>query len=245
MNVELIDYTGAGHGSAAAEWAASMLIFAKSTRLNMSAGLFDTIMAMSEEKKIEELQYIANTIPSSWEFVHYSFLISGVTRAFTHQLVRTRNASYAQQTMRMLGMDDFTYSTSKAIADSPDKNNIYKQAMGSINTAYKCLLAMGAKPEDARGILPTNINTNILMSINLRNLVEMIRKRTSSRVQDEYREVSLLMRDCVLAIHPWSSLFLDRSETRAAMELDAEIQKLDSTAQKLKMTKLLDIVRKW
>ncbi len=90
MKVSLISHT---------PHAAELLIFTKSTRLNMSPGLMDEIMSWSEDKKLAELEYMAATIPSSWEFVDYVFMIEGVSRAFTHQFVRSRNASYAQQTM--------------------------------------------------------------------------------------------------------------------------------------------------
>jgi thymidylate synthase ThyX len=50
------------------------------------------------------LDYISKTIRSSWEFVDYTFQITGVTRAFTHQFVRTRTGSYAQQSQRSVDM---------------------------------------------------------------------------------------------------------------------------------------------
>ena len=43
---------------------------------------------MSDEQKEEELKYVFGTIGSSWEFVDYIFLITDVSRAFTHQAVR-------------------------------------------------------------------------------------------------------------------------------------------------------------
>jgi len=89
--------------------AKELLIFTKSTRLTMSPGLMNEIRAWSEERKLAELEYMANTIPSSWEFVDYVFMIEGVSRAFTHQFVRSRQGSYAQQTMRVLNMGEYDY----------------------------------------------------------------------------------------------------------------------------------------
>lgn len=43
----------------------------------------------------------------SLECFHVSFECSGVTRGVTHQLVRTRKASFAQQSMRYADMDNF------------------------------------------------------------------------------------------------------------------------------------------
>jgi hypothetical protein len=57
-----------------------------------------------QDRVLEELDYIAKTIRSSWEMVDYTFQITGVTRAFTHQFVRTRTGSYAQQSQRSVDM---------------------------------------------------------------------------------------------------------------------------------------------
>jgi thymidylate synthase ThyX len=179
MKVSLIDYTGMGSHP---DHAIDVLIFTKSTRLEMKPGLMDEIRDWPWKKKAAELEYMANTIPSSWEFCHYTFLIEGVTRAFTHQLVRTRTASFAQQTMRVLNVGGWDYKKGPTIQDSS-----YDDCMVDIAEAYDRIIESGAKVEDARGILPTNILTNIVMGINLRTLAEMVRKRSSPRVQGEYR----------------------------------------------------------
>ena len=43
------------------------LIFTKQTRLAMTPGLMEEIHAWPRERKLEELQYMARTIRSSWE----------------------------------------------------------------------------------------------------------------------------------------------------------------------------------
>jgi len=72
MKVTLINHT---------QDAAELLLFTKSTRLSMSPGLLDEIRAWPQEKKLAELECMANTIPSSWEFVDYVFMVEGVSRA--------------------------------------------------------------------------------------------------------------------------------------------------------------------
>ncbi len=198
MDVTLINVT---------PFAREMLIFTKRTRLNMTPGLWAETLNMSEEEKLKELEYMANTIPSSWEFVDYHFLIEGVSRAFTHQFVRTRTNSYAQQSMRVTNMDGFDYVTGPSI-DDDDKTRMYEQSMEHINIYYNELLMRGVKEEDARGVLPTNICTNIVTKINLRTMSDMARSRTGGRTQDEYQDVLKEMLDEVLKIHPWAHLFL-------------------------------------
>lgn len=246
MRVTLIDFTGSGHDDPS-RWAAAVLIFAKSTRLQMSPSLFDEIMeGWSEELINQELKYIANTIPSSWEFCEYTFLVEGVSRAFTHQFVRNRHASFAQQTMRVLDVDGWTYETGPSIAASKDLTRDYETAMRRIDEAYRHLIKQGAKIEDARGVLPTNIHTNIMMKCNLRSLTETVRKRASSRTQGEYRNVLDEMKRVVKSAHPWASLFFERSFDKAASDLDRMIQELPDSvpaAHKTTMIKLLDQMR--
>jgi thymidylate synthase (FAD) len=243
--VSLITFTGA-QTKDPARYAAAVLAFTKQTRLNMSAALFDEVMRWPEERLLAELQAIAATIPSSWEFVDYTFMIEGVTRAFTHQFVRTRTGSYAQQTMRTLDASGWTYSTGPTIEGSDERRDVYDRAMGQIAEAYSQLLSLGAKEEDARGVLPTNIQTNIVAKFNLRTLSETFRKRSSSRVQGEYRQVVDLMRKAVLEVHPWADLFVGSNFDTIAMALDAEINGLTDkpTAEdKMRLTKLLDQLR--
>jgi len=244
MKVNLFDYTGAGTDDPA-HYAACMLIFTKSTRLNLTPDLLNQIMNdWPEEKILEELNYMANTIPSSWEFCHYSFLITGVTRAFTHQLVRTRTASFAQQTMRTVDVQGWDYSTGPTVEDDEDRLESYGDTMAAIERGYKELIDLGAKPEDARGVLPTNIQTNICMSMNLRGLADLFRKRATSRVQGEYRDVIELIKEAMVAVHPWTTIFFDRTADRAAKELDEEIQKMPiPQVDRIRVTKLLDQIR--
>lgn len=199
IEVSLIDYT---------ENAVNKLIYTKSTRLEQGKDTRQKIVNMSDEEKMKELEYMANTIPSSWEFVSYTFEIKNVTRAFTHQFVRTRTGSYAQQTMRMLDKKEFTYRIPPEIKEDKASLQIYKNTMEYIQMNYDAMILNGAKVEDARGILPTNIHTNIIAQFNLRTIAEMGRSRTGFRTQDEYREVMEFMIEEVLKVHPWAEKFI-------------------------------------
>jgi thymidylate synthase (FAD) len=199
MDVKLISHTPD---------AIDLLLFTKSTRLELSPDLMHKIGSMVIEDKMKELEYMANTIPSSWEFVDYVFLITGVSRAYTHQQVRTRAASYAQQTMRVLEMGDFDYVYTDKNLSSPDAVSIIDGVLKSIQDCYNLLITIGQPAEDARGILPTNIATNIVCKFNLRTLAELARSRTGGRTQSEYQKVINLCIDRVLEVHPWASLFL-------------------------------------
>ena len=244
MKVTLIDYTGAGAADPARQ-AAQLFLFTKNTRLEMRAGLMDHIASWSDERINQELAYMANTIPSSWEFVEYKFLIEDVTRAFTHQFVRTRTGSYAQQTMRVLNVNGWTYGTGPTIEGEPSLKQDYDQAMADISATYDSLISMGAKIEDARGVLPTNIHTNIVAKFDLRTMADTARKRASSRTQGEYRDVMDAMKAEIMRVHPWAQLFFERTFDKAAAELEAEISGIGelSDVRRTKLIKLIDQMR--
>jgi flavin-dependent thymidylate synthase len=223
--------------------AESLLIFTKSTRLTMSPGLFDQIRAMPMEDKLKELDYMANTIPSSWEFVDYVFLVEGVSRAYTHQQVRTRQASYAQQTMRVLDMGEFEYVFTERNEKDPAAAAIIKQHNRKTQEAYRNLLALGQPPEDARGILPTNIVTNIVCKFNLRTFVDLAKSRTGGRTQGEYQQVLNAMVDEVLRVHPWAEKFLFQQGRDHFAEIEA-FAKREFPNDLLKKGELLKIVDK-
>lgn len=220
MKVTLIDYTAN---------AVEKLIYTKSTRLTQGYDTRLKISEMSEEEKLAELEYMANTIPSSWEFINYTFEIQGVTRAFTHQFVRTRTGSYAQQTMRMLEMEKFNYLTPKTIFEGDKANDIYMNCMTEIQKAYDNLLKLGIPAEDARGVLPTNILTNIIAQFNLRTISDMAKSRTGMRTQSEYRDVFGAMANEVLLVHPWAESFLFPKGRNCAKEIEDALTRAHSS----------------
>lgn len=242
MKVTLIDHTGFGHD----KWyAAELMIFTKNTRLKISPDLLEEIRdEWSEEKKLEELAYMANTIRSSWEFCDYTFVLEGVTRALTHQLVRHRTGSYAQQTQQVLEVDGTSVEPPRGLPANAARG--WDNTVENIGRAYKDLIHKGGLTvEQARGILPTNIRTNIVCKFNLRTLVDIFHQRISPRNLGEFREVAVSMRDEVLNVHPWAEVFIDSTRDKAMAELDRAIQTVGlSPETKNRMLKLVDQLRR-
>jgi len=242
MQVDLIDHTGKGSGD---PWyAAALMIWTKRTRTEMSPGGLEEILSWSEEKKLEELRYMAATVPSSWEFSDYTFLIRGVTRAFTHQLVRTRTASYAQQAMQVLDVSQgpgWDYLVGPTLEPSKEAREEYVDVMRTIAKFYKrWVKAPGIKTEDVRGALPTNILTNIVMKANLRTMCDLIRKRVSPRNQGEFVDVLRLVKAEMLRAHPWADLFLNREADRVAAEIYELIPKIEDPLLRVNINKRVD-----
>jgi len=234
MKVSLINYT---HN------AVDLLLFTKATRLTLSPALMKEISDKPSSEKMKDLDYMANTIPSSWEFIDYVFLVEGVSRAYTHQQVRTRAASYAQQTMRVLDMGEFDYIYTDKNLENKEAMAIINIALKQIKSCYQDLIAIGQAPEDARGILPTNISTNIVCKFNLRTFVELAKSRSGGRTQSEYQKVINAMVDCVLGVHPWAEKFMFQQGRDYFAEIEAFAQR-EYGGDLLKKGELLKIVDK-
>lgn len=198
MKVELINYTPG---------ALELLLFTKETRLDMDAAAMSAIQQLSYEEKMEKLEYMRNTIQSSWEFVDYVFAITDVTRAFTHQLVRHRiGTSFAQQSQRTVDMSGFRYKVPEGL--TVEEMAEYERTMNKIQLGYTIMRQQGAPPEDARGVLPTNVLTNIIFKANLRTLHDMGLKRLCVKTQGEFQEVFRAIRQRVLEVHTWADKFI-------------------------------------
>ena len=184
--------------------ALTLLLKTKGTRLSSD----DDPANWSEEKRQEHLEYMRDTIKSSWEFVDYTFSIEGVTRAFTHQLVRTRTGSYAQQAMRVIDARHSPVEMPPSMEMNDEALEIWSDAVATVMHAYGELIDLGAPAQDARGILPTNVTTNIMCKFNLRTLHDMAKLRLCTRTQGEYQNVFRAMRDEIVGVHPWADEFL-------------------------------------
>lgn len=244
-NVELIDFTGKGREDE--RWhAAHMLMFTKATRLELSPELMSEIEELSEEDKLEQLRYMSTTIPSSWEFADLTFLITGVTRAAAQQITRTRTASFAMQSQRVVDVADAAV-TNPFPTEHVKLHSDFDHATGRALRAYKGLIDDGAARQDARGVLPMNITTNLVAKYNLRSFADLVAARESLRTQGEYAQVVAQMKGEVLKAWPWAATFLKPRHTKAVEELDRLVQEVGLTTGHgvgWRIAKVADLLRK-
>lgn len=137
------------------------------------------------------------------EHANFTFSIEEVSRALTHQLVRHRIASYTQQSQRYVTYDTLKdYVTPPTIANSPEANKIFNETLENISKTYQKLLDMGIPKEDARFILPNAAKTNIIVTMNARELHHFFNLRCCARTQWELREVAKEMLRQVKKVAP-------------------------------------------
>lgn len=135
------------------------------------------------------------------EHVKFTFAISGVSRALTHQLIRHRIASYSQQSQRYVNMENFNYIIPPSIKNDKILLEIYQGILNEIKEAYKKLIRRFKEMEmegeianqDARYILPNAIETKIVVTMNCRELINFFKVRCCSRAQWEIRDLAYEM----------------------------------------------------
>ena len=128
------------------------------------------------------------------EHAYFTFSIEGVSRAMTHQLVRHRIASYTQQSQRYVTYNTLEeYVTPKSIVGNAEANKLFSETLEKISETYQKLLKMGVPMEDARFVLPNAAKTNIIVTMNARELRHFFNLRCCARAQWEMREVAMEM----------------------------------------------------
>lgn len=126
------------------------------------------------------------------EHVSFSFAISGISRALSHQLVRHRTQSPSQQSQRYVKADGFDYIIPQSVKDraTEDAPSVFYDAMRHAQAAYVLLLEAGVPPEDARFVLPNACETKVVTTMNCRALLHFFELRCCNRAQWEIRALA-------------------------------------------------------
>ena len=140
------------------------------------------------------------------EHVSVTFEVSDISRACSHQLVRHRVASYSQKSQRYtkltvsnLGKTDW-YVTPPDVLDhtSTMEKWDYDLCMKAFLTNYLGALEGGMKPEDARFMLPEATKTDIVCTMNFREICHFVGTRYTRNAQWEIKQVA---KDLVKALY--------------------------------------------
>jgi flavin-dependent thymidylate synthase len=133
-------------------------------------------------------------ISAPMEWVSLSFYIEGVTRSFTHQLVRQRTATFVQESLRFAVKENAAMEIAEppsliGKADDHPWRLTWNAATSYAAQAYNRLVDNGMPAEDARGILPHSITTRVHYHTDLRNFYDLAGMRLCSQAQYEWKLV--------------------------------------------------------
>ncbi|MEN3053022.1 MAG: FAD-dependent thymidylate synthase [Candidatus Methanosuratincola petrocarbonis] len=145
---------------------------------------------------------IASGHLSVLEHASFTFVIDGISRACSHQLVRHRIASYSQQSQRYVKLDELEFIVPDSIAKDAEAQRIFSKGLEMCREAYRSLLAKGIPAEDVRYILPQASPTKIVVTMNARSLLNFFELRCCLSAQWEIRRVAEEMLTLVKGIAP-------------------------------------------
>lgn len=125
----------------------------------------------------DQKHFIKQLINSGHESVleHATFSVKFIVdRGVSHELVRHRIASYSQESTRYCNYSNEKFNNEITVIkpcffnEGTDQYSTWKYACECSEKAYMILIANGAKPEEARTVLPNSLKTEIIMTTNVR-----------------------------------------------------------------------------
>jgi thymidylate synthase (FAD) len=132
-----------------------------------------------------------------------------VDRGVSHEIVRHRIASFAQESTRYCNYSKDKFSNTLNIIDIADgialdtkmKNMSaseitqilieWYKAMEDAEKHYMRMIELGATPQIARGVLPNSLKTEIVMTANYREWRNFFKLRTDIAAHPQIREVAI------------------------------------------------------
>lgn len=216
-NVYLLTYTPNPEHSIAA---AAKLCYSSSSISDLRNNLTDEKAAQF----VEMLSEIGHESPI--EHASFTFGIEGVSRALLAQITRHRMASFSVKSQRYVREGAFEYVTPPEIENIPEAKKIYDEIMAEDQKRYDTLaeilkqqhiktfldegkdektanrLAEKKAIEDARFVLPNACETQMVLTMNARSLMNFFRHRCCNRAQWEIKDVADQMLALVLQVAP-------------------------------------------
>jgi thymidylate synthase (FAD) len=159
----------------------------------------------SEDKITEEsaVKFVAILIKHGHEAMIECVSISVriiCDRGVTHEIVRHRLASYAQESTRYCNYSGEKFGNQITVINprgafwgednDRDKLAIWLNAMHYAEGAYLLLLEAGATPQEARSVLPNSLKTEIVVTMNLREWRHFFKLRTADAAHPQMREIA-------------------------------------------------------
>ena len=216
-NVYLLTYTPNPEFSVAS---AAKLCYSSSDISNLRQNL-------TEEKAaqfVEMLSEIGHESPI--EHASFTFGIEGVSRSLLAQITRHRMASFSVKSQRYVREGAFEYVTPPEIEKIPEAKAIYDEIMKEDQKRNDALAAVLKEKhiktfmcegkdektatrlaekkaiEDARFVLPNACETQMIVTMNARSLMNFFKHRCCNRAQWEIKEVADQMLALVLEVAP-------------------------------------------
>lgn len=150
------------------------------------------------------------THESPFEHGIVTYRITHASRACLNQLVRCRVASYSQMSQRYCAEDPrfIDVVLPKAISENKEVLQDVTQYLCQLPELIEKMKKAGIKNEDIRAVFPNAMCSDIVVSMNLREIKHFLELRTSSHAQTEIRYIANELRTKLIKYMPfiWSDI---------------------------------------
>ncbi|PFY86014.1 FAD-dependent thymidylate synthase [Bacillus toyonensis] len=151
---------------------------------------------------------------STLEHITFTFAIEGVSRALLAQLTRHRvGFSYSVQSQRYVKFSSdsksggFDYVVPEKVKTKMAED-VYESIMQDAQASYDHLIRLGIPQEDARSVLPQSATCNLVLTVNLRALLDFYAKRRAGKgAQQEITVLAEELKNKVVAVEGWTEAF--------------------------------------
>lgn len=199
---------------------AAKLCYAKTT----ASELYDGLTEENSRDFVLKLAALGHESPI--EHVSFTFGIEGVSRALLAQITRHRIASFSVQSQRYVKKDKLQYIMPPEIEENEEAKALFIKTMDDDLKAYNELADILSKKhyetfvsegkdektarnmaekkaiEDARFVLPNACDTQMIMTMNARSLLNFFKHRCCNRAQWEIKALADEMLKIVCEIAP-------------------------------------------
>lgn len=120
-----------------------------------------------------------------------------VDRGITHEIVRHRVASFSQESTRYCNYtkgkfgEEITVVRPYFLPENSPEYNVWYYACETAEDAYVSMVKRGLKPEEARGVLPTSLASDLVMTANYREWRHFLKLRCSREAHPQMREIAI------------------------------------------------------
>lgn len=157
------------------------------------------------------------SLPKNLRMLHdFQSVIFTVDRGVTHELVRHRPASWAQESTRYCNYNsgkfdnEITFIRPLFYDETREKEyNYWQESCYDSSGAYDWLIQAGSTPQEARSVLPNSVKADICMTATMMEWRHFFKMRVPKTAHPQMREVTVPLFSDTLKMNP--DIFQDLS----------------------------------
>lgn len=174
------------------------------TFINQTWGATTTLDGYREQEiaMMVEMALNGETLPTVLEAIKFTFQIEGISRACSHQLVRTRIGSgFSQKGMCDVYYGDIDYVIPATI-EAVGKTKEYLELMEKCSAFYRELFEAGVPFQDARFVIPQAATTTLVWTVDFLALKNFCSQRLQNFMQWEINTLARMIREEIRMVYP-------------------------------------------